>query len=215
MEKIKKMGKRTNKFITIEGIEGVGKSTCVNFLKTYLQQRALDFIVTREPGGTPIAEEIRAVLLAHHQETMVADTEVLLFFAGRAQHIATVIKPALNAGKYVICDRFTDASYAYQAAGRGITKERIDILAQWVHADLQPDLTCLLVAPVKIALSRAKGRSAPDRIELEQENFFSRVQDAYLRRAEAFPERYRIIDASRAPNKVQDELKKIFDNCLV
>lgn len=199
------------KFITVEGIEGVGKSTSMNFLKTELRKRGIDFIQTREPGGTPIAEEIRSLLLAHHPETMARDTELLLFFAGRAQHIATVINPALKSGTWVLCDRFTDASYAYQAGGRGISEKRLDTLAHWVQGDLQPDLTLLLVAPVEVALSRANGRSKPDRIELEKTNFFSKVQDAYLRRAKQFSERYRVIDANCPQERVYEQLQKVLD----
>jgi len=208
------MTRTRGKFITVEGIEGVGKSTSILFLKDYLRKKGIDFIPTREPGGTPIAEKIRALLLDHHQEVMAEDTELLLFFAGRAQHIATVINPALAHGDWVLCDRFTDASYAYQSGGRGISEARLDILADWVQGDLQPDLTLLLVAPVEVALSRAKGRGAPDRIEVEKKEFFSKVQEAYLRRAKMFADRYKIIDANCSPRHVTAQLQKAIADSL-
>lgn len=204
----------TAKFITIEGIEGVGKSTNVTFLQQYLTEKNIPYICTREPGGTPIAEEIRQLLLHHHEEEMASDTELLLFFAGRAQHIATKIKPALEKNLWVICDRFTDASFAYQSGGRGINAARINMLENWVQGDLQPDLTLLLTAPVELALSRSLKRGEPDRIEKEEHAFFERVQTAYLARAKQFSHRFRIIDASGSLEDVQQQMVCVLDEFL-
>lgn len=201
-------------FITVEGIEGVGKSTSLRFLTNYLTKRSVDHVVTREPGGTQIAEQIRNIILAHHTELMSQDTELLLIFAGRAQHIANVIKPALNTGRWVVCDRFTDASYAYQGGGRGIAEQRIAILEQWVQGPLRPDLTILLNAPVTMALTRARDRSKPDRIEVEQAEFFERVQQCYLDRARHYPQQYRIVDASLDLSEVEAQLTEIIDQHL-
>ncbi len=198
-------------FITVEGIEGVGKSTSLRFLTHYLTKHEVDHVVTREPGGTEIAEQIRNIILAHHTESMSLDTELLLIFAGRAQHIANVVKPALNAGRWVLCDRFTDASYAYQGGGRGIAEQRIAVLEQWVQGPLRPDLTILLNAPVTMALTRARDRSKPDRIEVEQAEFFERVQQTYLNRAKHYPQQYRIVDASLALPEVEAQLATIID----
>lgn len=204
----------TGRFITLEGIEGVGKSTSLEFIQSYLEQQDLKLVLTREPGGTPIAESIRRVLLTHHDEKIFSDTELLLFFAGRAQHIASVIKPALNKGKWVICDRFTDASYAYQAGGRGIPAERIEILENWVQGDLRPDCVILLDAPVDIALERARARGNPDRFELEKHEFFTRVRECYLERAAAHPERYRIVDASVEREQVQEQIQQVLSQLV-
>lgn len=196
------------KFITVEGIEGVGKSTCIAYISKYLMQKKIPLCVTREPGGTPIAEQIRQILLTRHTEIMADDTELLLMFASRAQHLTRVIKPALAAGKWVLCDRFTDASYAYQGGGRGVALERIAILETWVQHDLRPDLTLLLDAPVEQALMRMKHRAHPDRIEAEQQQFFQRVRDTYLLRAAKSPERYRVIDASVPLEKVELQIQQ-------
>lgn len=186
---------KKNYFITVEGIEGAGKSTVVKFIQQWLVAKNIPHLVTREPGGTPIAEEIRQLLLFHHLEKMYSDTELLLMFAGRAQHLAMKIKPALAEGKWVICDRFTDASYAYQGGGRGIDYQRIAILENWVQGELRPDLTLLLDLPVTLGFERIKQRCLQDRIEKEKIYFFERVRDAYLERAKQNPERYRIIHA--------------------
>lgn len=203
------MNTQRAKFITIEGIEGVGKSTCMHSITSYLKEQNVAFIQTREPGGTVIAEAIRTVMLDHYPEPMSHDTELLLAFAGRAQHLEQVIRPALNKRQWVICDRFTDATYAYQGGGRGIPKNRIKMIEAWVHPDLQPDLTLLLHAPVQIALERAKGRGALDRIELEKLEFFERVQGMYLQLAKEYPERYRCIDASQPPKQVREKVLDI------
>lgn len=201
-------------FITVEGIEGVGKSTNIVWIQNHLMQHHVPVTVTREPGGTPIAEAIRQVLLTPHTELMTRETELLLMFAGRAQHIQTVILPALSAGQWVLCDRFTDASYAYQGGGRQIAYDRIAVLEEWVQGDLRPDLTLLLDAPVKLALSRAKHRSTPDRFESETEAFFNRVRQGYLDRAKQNPQRYRIIDASCEIQEVQQQITIILTEIL-
>lgn len=201
-------------FITLEGIEGVGKSTHLTFIQQYLQQAKQAAITTREPGGTPIAEGLREVILTHREELLTPEAELLLLFAGRAQHIANVIRPALTNGTWVVCDRFTDATYAYQGGGRGMAVDRIATLEQWVQADLQPDCVLLFDAPVKMALQRTKHRGHLDRIETEQEDFFERVRETYLARAKQLPQRYTIIDASVPIIKVQQQLKLILDKLL-
>lgn len=204
----------TGRFITLEGIEGVGKSTHSVFIKAYLSQRGIEVIATREPGGTEVAEAIRKVLLAHHTETLTHQTELLLLFASRAQNVTHLIKPTLAAGKWVLCDRFTDASYAYQGYGRGVPLEEIAGLEKWVQGDLRPDLVLLFDAPVRVALRRAKGRGKPDRFEAENSQFFERVRNGYLTRAKQLPERYKIIDASVSLSKVRDQIKTILDKFL-
>jgi dTMP kinase len=199
-------------FITLEGIEGVGKSTCIRYLSRYLEQHGVPFIVTREPGGTPFAEEIRNLLLHHHAaEPIHHDTELLLLFAARAQHISEVILPALAEGKWVLCDRFTDASYAYQGGGRRVDPKRIQILEHWVQEDFRPDVVLLLDAPAKKALHRISRRKQLDRLEREEVAFFRRVRRAYLTRAEKFPRRYRVIDASKPLSVVKRSLQDIVD----
>lgn len=183
------------RFITLEGIEGVGKSTQVTRLVQYLQGQGRDVLTTREPGGAPVADRIRALLLAHEPPAPHADTELLLMFAARREHLATTIEPALGAGQWVVCDRFTDATYAYQGAGRGIPDDRIAVLEQWVQGARRPDRTLLLDLPVDVALARARGRSDADRFEAETEAFFERARAKYLERAAADPARFRIIDA--------------------
>ena len=160
------------KFITLEGSEGAGKSTNLAFIRQLLEQAGRQVIVTREPGGTPLGEQIRSLLLNHHKDAMTSDTELLLMFAARAQHIAQVIRPALSAGNYVLCDRFTDATYAYQGGGRGIDSMRIAALEAWVQGDLRPDLTIYLDVPVEIGLARAGARSNPDRFESGEQDYF-------------------------------------------
>ncbi len=201
-------------FITIEGGEGAGKSSNLDFVRRYLEQRGKPVVVTREPGGTPLGEAIRALLLDRGNGKMADDTELLLMFAARAQHLAELIRPALDAGKWVLCDRFTDATYAYQGGGRGIPRERIAVLEQWVQRGLQPDLTLLLDIPVDQGLARARARSDPDRFESEQIAFFERVRAAYLEQARRSPERYRVIDATRPLEQVQRSLAEILDAWL-
>lgn len=208
------MEKALGRFITFEGIEGVGKSTLIKFTQDYLSQAGISVITTREPGGTEIAEEIRKVLLTPHQEAITSQAELLLLFAGRAQHIAHVILPALEKDYWVLCDRFTDATYAYQGYGRGLPIEEIVKLEQWIQKELHPDLVLLFDAPVEIAMRRAKGRSAPDRIEIERESFFQKVRQGYLSRAKQLPERYAIINASVSLFEVKEQVKIILDQLL-
>ena len=193
-------------FITVEGSEGAGKSTNMAFVEDYLRKAGREVVVTREPGGTPLAEHIREVLLGHSYDGMASDCELLLMFAARAEHLDKVIRPALAAGKIVLCDRFTDATYAYQGGGRGIPMDRIAILEQWVQGTLRPDLTLFLDLPVADGMKRAGQRSAPDRFEAQQLEFFDRVRDAYLTLARQHPQRYRVIDASVPLEQVQMQL---------
>jgi len=197
------------KFITVEGIEGVGKSTNIEFLSSLIEENGLTVIRTREPGGTPMAERIRALLLEHGEEPMTDIAELLLFFAARSQNIHNAIKPALQAGKWVVCDRFTDASRAYQGDGRGLNKETINTLADWVHEDLQPDLTILLDAPPEVGMDRAGRRGAADRLESEKTEFYARVRDGYLALADSEPERFAIVDASLPLEQVQAAISEI------
>lgn len=202
-------------FITIEGIEGVGKSTQLKFLSHYLTQKNIPCLSTREPGGTPIAEEIRKILLTAHEEIMCKETELLLLFAGRAQHVANVIKPALQKGQWVVCDRFTDASFAYQGGGRNIPWTRITEIAKWVLGDFEPDLTLLLDAPVKISSERLQQRGQKDRIEQEDLLFFNAVRQAYLKLAKANPARYRIIQADQSLSAVEQQIIDAISPLLV
>lgn len=193
-------------FITLEGCEGVGKSTALSFIESYLASHHVDFILTREPGGTAVGEAIRDILLHRDDETILPETELLLMFAARLQHIEHVIKPALNAGKTVISDRFTDSSFAYQGGGRKIAEEKLQTLADWVQGTLQPDLTLLLDAPVSLGLSRISERGGLDRIEQEKAAFFERVRAVYLARAKQFSKRFVIIDATQSVDNVQAQI---------
>ncbi len=210
------MSERTHpgRFITVEGSEGVGKSSNLDFIESLLREAGKDVVRTREPGGTELGETLRGILLDARQEAICDDAELLLMFAARAQHLAEVIRPALAAGKWVLCDRFTDATYAYQGGGRGIPFERIAVLEQWVQGDLRPDLTLLLDMPVAAGLARAGERSEPDRFEQEQIAFFERVRRAYLERARQAPERFRIIDASPPLPEVQAQIRKALEPFL-
>jgi dTMP kinase len=199
------------KFITVEGIEGVGKSTNIEFLSALIEQRGFSVLVTREPGGTPMAERIREMLLEHGDEPLPDIAESLLFFASRSLHVNNTIRPALDAGKWVVCDRFTDASRAYQGYGRGLGVERINLLADWVHGDLQPDLTLLLDAPAEVGKDRAEKRGATDRLDAEEAAFYQRVRDGYLSLAAAEPERFAVVDASRELAQVQAEIRREVD----
>lgn len=185
------------KFITIEGIEGTGKSTVINAIREYFDQSNIDYLITREPGGTPIAEAIRHVLLSHYDETMCPETELMLYFAGRAQHLAQHVLPALKQGKIVLSDRYVDASYAYQGGGRGIPAEKIDALVQALPESLMPDRTLLFDAPVEVGIQRMNSRGEKDRIEVEKMDFFERVRQTYLQRAKQLPKQYRVIDATQ------------------
>lgn len=193
-------------FVSFEGIEGVGKSTAIKFFNKQLTQRNISFVLNREPGGVKISENIRHVLLAHYDEPMSLDTELLLMFACRSQNVEQVIRPALQRGEWVISDRFTDASYAYQGFGRGMPLSRIAELASWVHGALTPDITFLLDAPAKIGIERLKNRRSKDRIESEKIEFFERVRQGYLQLAEQSPQRFRVINADQTLAEVQQQL---------
>ena len=199
------------KFITVEGIEGVGKSTNIDFLADLIENNGFSVVRTREPGGTPMAERIRELLLEHGEEPMTDIAELLLFFAARSLHISNAIRPALEAGQWVVCDRFTDASRAYQGNGRGLNQDKINMLADWVQEDLQPDLTILLDAPAEVGMDRAGRRGAADRLEIEKTDFYARVRAGYLALAESEPERFAIIDASLTLDQVQAAIKEIAD----
>lgn len=195
------------RFVTVEGGEGVGKSTNIDFLCSLIRGRGFDVLATREPGGTPTAERIRELLLGHSGEPMPGTAELLLFFAARALHVENVIRPALARGTWVVCDRFTDATRAYQGAARGLDPARIEQLAGWVHGDLVPDLTLLLDAPVELGRGRAQRRGDADRMEGEQATFHARVREAYLAQAKHEPARFRVIDASRPLDRVQADIE--------
>jgi len=202
-------------FITVEGIEGVGKSTNMAYIQESLFAAGIEVVLTREPGGTELGEKIRGLLLDHNNQSMTDDTELLLMFAARAQHLAEVIKPALAQGKWVLCDRFTDATYAYQGGGRGIAMERIAQLEQWVQGQLRPDVTLLLDAPVDVGLARAAGRDqATDRFEREKQAFFIKVRQAYLDLAEQYPGRYNVIDAAQPLNEVKVALDGVINHLI-
>ncbi|WP_456374585.1 dTMP kinase [Thiolapillus sp.] len=196
-------------FITLEGIEGAGKSTCMAEVLKLLREQGRDVLETREPGGTALGEDLRQLLLGHKHTGMHEDTELLLMFAARAEHLQQRILPALRQGQWVLCDRFTDASYAYQGGGRGMDVKRIQQLENWVQGELRPDLTLLLDLPVELGLERAGKRSAPDRFESEAQAFFQRVRKAYLEIAHREPERVKIIDASRPLKEVQAQLREV------
>jgi dTMP kinase len=202
-------------FITLEGCEGVGKTSNMEFIKSMLKEKGIDFIETREPGGTPLGEALRAMLLGEDFKGMADDTELMLMFAARAEHVAQVIRPALEKGQWVLCDRFTDATYAYQGGGRQLDIKRIGGLENWVLGDLRPDLTLLLDAPIAVGRERAGKRSAPDRFEQELDGFFNRVRDMYLSRAKAEPERVKVVDASGDLLSVETIIKTIIDRLLL
>ncbi len=204
------------KFISIEGSEGSGKSTNIRFVEEFLQAKKIDFIATREPGGTPIAEKIRDLLLDKASTSLCDDTELLLMFAARAQHLNELIIPALESGQWVISDRFTDASYAYQGGGRGLSWQKIAQLEQWVQGDLRPDATILLDIPVELGMARVRERGETDRFEQEQLSFFNRIREAYLKLARENPQRFHIIDTQPAIEDVHKQLvlvlEKLTDN---
>lgn len=204
----------TGLFITLEGPEGAGKSTNREYLAQRLREHGLDVVLTREPGGTPLAERVRELLLAPADEPMASDTELLLVFAARAQHLAQVIRPALARGAVVLCDRFTDATYAYQGGGRGLSFQRIEQLECFVQGDLRPDLTLIFDLPVEIGLSRAAARGRLDRFEQEGLAFFEAVRSAYLDRAREVPQRYRVIDAGQSLSAVQRDLETLVPEVL-
>ncbi|WP_415884786.1 dTMP kinase [Neptuniibacter sp. QD37_6] len=194
------------RFITVEGTEGVGKSTNIEYLCQLLRDRGIEIVLTREPGGTPLAEELRELLLSPRDERVSEDTELLLMFAARTQHIENVIRPALERGAWVISDRFTDATYAYQGGGRDVDLEHIAMLERIVQHGLHPDMTLLLDLDVEIGLQRASQRSVPDRFEQEKLDFFHKVRNMYLSRAGAEPNRFSVIDASKSIPEVQAQI---------
>jgi dTMP kinase len=194
-------------FITLEGGEGAGKSTQIDHLRRWFADRGRDVVVTRQPGGTPLAEEIRELLLHRPDQPVDELTELLLMFAARAQFLAEKVRPALAEGVVVLCDRFTDSTYAYQGGGRGMPRDTIDVLARLVHGDLEPDLTLLLDLPVTQGLARAADRSRADRIEQEDLVFFERVRQAYMDQARREPGRIVVIDASNSPEVVWNDIR--------
>lgn len=204
----------TGKFITLEGIEGVGKSTNLEFVAGYLADRGQRVITTREPGGTPVGERLRELLLDSEHGSVPDTCELLMMFAARAAHLEKIIRPALEQGIWVVCDRFTDATYAYQGGGRGFPDENIDLLKSLVQRDFEPDLTILLDASIDVSEARRKERGHRDRFESEEIEFFHRVRAKYLEIAEREPERVVIVDASRNLEQVQGALRSVFELLL-
>ena len=202
---------RNNKFITFEGIDGAGKSTHIAFVSKYLQDRGIDLVSSREPGGTQLGEKLRELVL---HETMHLETEALLMFASRREHIAQVIAPALARGAWVISDRFTDASFAYQGGGRGMDLAKLDALEQWVHPHLQPDLTLLFDVPLEVARARLDATRTLDKFEQEKTDFFAATRNEYLRRAAQFPQRFRLVDSTRTIAEIEVEITAILDELL-
>jgi len=199
------------KFITVEGIDGAGKSTHLAWLERFLQDKGLEVVVTREPGGTALGEALRQLLLDHRQ-VMHPETEALLMFAARREHLDKVILPALDRGTWVISDRFTDASFAYQGGGRGVAQSKLDNLEQWVQAELSPDLTVYFDVPVIVGRERLQSTRVADRFEMESNLFFERVRQAYLQRAEQFPQRIRVVDGSRLLAEVKTAVAEIVED---
>jgi len=204
----------TGRFITVEGGEGAGKTTQLAFLREALERVGHRVLLTREPGGTPLGEAIRPLLLGHRHDGMALATETLLMFAARAEHLERVIRPALAAGCWVLCDRFTDATYAYQGGGRGLPAARIAVLEDWVQGSLRPDWTLLFDLPIEVGLARAGRRGAADRFEREDWAFFERVRATYLERAGQEPDRYRVVDADRPMEKVRAEVEALLAGWL-
>ena len=194
------------KFITFEGVDGAGKSTHLEWFADILRQRGIKLLMTREPGGTQLGEQLRQILL---NQPMHAETEALLMFAARREHVEQVIRPALQSGTWVISDRFSDASFAYQGGGRGVPVQKLETLEQWVHADLQPDLTLLFDIPIEVARQRLSNNVSLDRFEQEQGSFFEKVRQAYLARSQKHPQRFAIIHAENSREEVQANLQKI------
>lgn len=205
---------KVGKFITLEGGEGVGKTTNLLYIKQLLESRDIKVVNTREPGGTVFAESIRQLLLENREEAISETTELLLMFAARAQHIQHVIRPALAQGHWVLCDRFTDATYAYQGGGRGMDITMINWLEQQVQGDIRPDLTLLLDAPVTVGMERANKRGELDRFEQEKQVFFEKVRNAYLDRAEQNQQVIKIINADQPLNNVQDQINSVIQAFL-
>lgn len=199
------------RFITLEGMDGAGKSTHIPNVIKQIELAGYTVVSTREPGGTPVGEALREILL--HQD-MDAETETLLMFAARKEHIAKVIAPALSQGQYVVCDRFTDASYAYQAGAKGVSDAKMQSIENWVQEGLQPDLTLLFDVPVEVSVSRLAKARVPDKFERESEAFFEKLRAAYLARAEKNPDRFHVINANQALDTVAEEVKVIIENFI-
>ena len=199
------------KFITFEGIDGAGKSTHIAFVSDYLRQRGVELVSSREPGGTPLGEQLREIVL---HEKMHLETEALLVFASRREHIAQVIAPALARGAWVISDRFTDSTFAYQGGGRGTSLAKLEALEQWVHPALQPDLTLLFDVPLEVARARLDATRALDKFEQEKADFFAATRNEYLRRAAQFPQRFRVIDSTQSIAAIQQQIGAILDACF-
>jgi dTMP kinase len=201
-------------FISFEGVDGAGKSTQLEWVRDFLSEHDIAVTVTREPGGTPLGEKLREILL-NDNDGMHPETEALLMFAARREHLEQVIAPALARGETVLCDRFSDASFAYQGGGSGVDRAKLEVLEHWVHADIQPDLTLYFDLPIEVARQRVSSLRHPDRFEREGDTYFDRVRAAYLARAKAYPERIRVIDASEAPQTISAKLKDtISGHCL-
>ncbi len=200
------------KFITIDGVEGAGKSTQIDLICSYLHRKGIKVVRTREPGGTEVGEKIRSVLLDVENQEMHSDTELLLMFSSRNELIQNKIIPALNDGYWVVSDRFTDASFAYQGGGRMLNLDRIAELEDWVLGDFKPDLTLLLDVSVEVGMARIESRAAKDRIELEEREFFERVRSVFISRSEAFPERIKLLDASGAVDDIHSKIRALIDS---
>lgn len=194
------------KFITFEGVDGAGKSTHLAWFTDALRQRGIDLVLTREPGGTPLGEKLREILL---HEPMHAETEAMLMFAARREHLEQVIRPAMEQGTWVVSDRFSDASFAYQGGGRGVSIAKLEQLERWVQDDLQPDLTLLFDIPIEVARQRLASNASLDRFELEQGEFFERVRQAYLARATKMPQRFIVIQAEKSISEVKQKLSEV------
>ncbi len=202
------------KFITLEGIDGAGKSTHLKWIANYLASKGIRVLTTREPGGTELGENIRGLLLDHRQ-IMHAETEALLMFAARREHLDKLILPALDQGNWVISDRFTDASYAYQGGGRDVSIDKLQILENWVQGQFQPDLTFYFDLSIEVARLRIQSIKIADRFEKEQNDFFHRVRAAYINRAKQFPERMQVLDASRSIDDITHQLEKVLQPLLI
>ncbi|MBT3195832.1 MAG: dTMP kinase [Candidatus Ruthia sp.] len=202
---------KKGKFITIDGVEGAGKSTQIDFICEYLKAKGIQVVLTREPGGTKVGEKIRELLLSNSTGDMHADTELMLMFAARNEHIQNKIMPALEQGDWVLSDRFTDSSYAYQGGGRGLDINRISQLESWVMQDFTPDMTLLLDVPVEIGMSRVESRGKKDRIEMEKMDFFDRVRQAYIARSKEFPDRIKLIDSSKTIEHTTEQIATVLD----
>ncbi len=209
-----KSGAQKGKFITLEGSEGCGKTTNMSYIEQLLNEAGVELIVTREPGGTPLGETLRTILLDSSQTTISADTELMLMFAARAQHMHEKIEPALDDGKWILCDRFVDATYAYQGGGRGFDLKRIAALDHWVLGGFRPDLTLYLDIGVEQGLKRAEARAELDRFEREKPDFFERVRSGYLDRVAADPDRFRVVDAGEPLEQVEQSIKRHIDQFL-